>query len=200
MVSALECFPYTWADTISFEVSIDPVVLNVPSVPKNRRTSADITRNSASDYDGRGYLNMQLTEEEWHQMLTVDGQSVHFGRPGCLQTQDGSVPPGFEEGQVFAPSMDRSSPLWVAISDGLKLFGFKESEVINIVRIPIVVQAVEEGVQKLPAVDSTAIKRPHGLVAVAGDAAMTVHFWPGRGLNSGIKVCIARLWHLATAR
>jgi len=28
-------------------------------------------------------------------------------------------------------------------------------------------------------------------VAVAGDAAMTVHFWPGRGLNSGIKAGIA---------
>lgn len=132
---------------------------------------------------------MQLTEEEWHKMITIDGQPVHFGRPGCLRAQDGSIPEGFEDGQVFAPSTDRESPLWVAISDGLKLFGFKESEVINIVRIPIVVQGVEEGVQKLPAVDSSAIRRPHALVAVAGDAAMTVHFWPGRGLNSGIKVC-----------
>lgn len=142
---------------------------------------------NASDHDGRGYLNMQLTEEEWHQMVSVDGQPVHFGRPGCFRNLNGSVPEGFEPSQVFAPSENRGSPLWVSISDGLKLFGFKEDEVINVVRIPIVVQAVKEGVQMLPPQDSINVKRPHALVAVAGDAAMTVHFWPGRGLNSGIK-------------
>ena len=123
---------------------------------------------NASDYDGRGYLNMQLTDEEWHKMLSVDGQPIHFGRPGCLRLPDGSIPAGFEPGQVFAPSEDRTSPLWVCIEDGLKLFGFKESEVINIVRIPIVVQGVREGVQLLPGKVSRSIKRPHALVAVAG--------------------------------
>ncbi|KAI8214467.1 hypothetical protein K4K52_000950 [Colletotrichum sp. SAR 10_76] len=146
---------------------------------------------NASDFDGRGYLNMQLTEEEWHKMLAMDGQPVTFGYPGCLRRPDGSIPPGFTENQVFAPSEDRGSSLWRSISDGLKLFGFKESEVINVVRIPIVVQAVREGIQYLPPSDSASINRPHGLVAVAGDAAMTVHFWPGRGLNSGVKSGIA---------
>ena len=146
---------------------------------------------NASDFDGRGYLNMQLTEEEWVKMTAIDGQFVHFGRPGCLRKPDGSVPEGFEETQVFAPSENRESPLWVAISDGLKVFGFKESEVINIVRIPIVVQAVREGVQPLPGDGLPKLKRPHAIVAVAGDAAMTVHFWPGRGLNSGIKSGLA---------
>ncbi|KXH64099.1 hypothetical protein CSAL01_01346 [Colletotrichum salicis] len=130
---------------------------------------------NASDHDGRGYLNMQLTEEEWHKMLA----------------KDETVPQGFTENQVFAPSEDRESSLWRSISDGLKLFGFKESEVINVVRIPIVVQAVREGIQYLSPCDSGAINRPHALVAVAGDAAMTVHFWPGRGLNSGVKSGIA---------
>ncbi|KAK1461821.1 hypothetical protein CCUS01_01411 [Colletotrichum cuscutae] len=146
---------------------------------------------NASDYDGRGYLNMQLTEEEWHKMLAKDGQPVTFGYPGCLRNPDGTVPKGFTENQVFAPSEDRESSLWRSISDGLKLFGFKESEVINVVRIPIVVQAVREGIQYLPPCDSGAINRPHALVAVVGDAAMTVHFWPGRGLNSGVKSGIA---------
>ncbi|TQS32939.1 hypothetical protein Golomagni_06732, partial [Golovinomyces magnicellulatus] len=146
---------------------------------------------NASDYDGRGYLNMQLTEEEWHQMVSKDGRPVNFGRPGCLRKEDGSVPEGFEEDQVFRPSEDRESPMWTAISDGLKLFGFKEEEVINIVRIPIVVQAVQEGVQMLPTAETPQLKRPHAIVAVAGDAAMTVHFWPGRGLNSGIKAGLA---------
>jgi 2-polyprenyl-6-methoxyphenol hydroxylase-like FAD-dependent oxidoreductase len=146
---------------------------------------------NASDYDGRGYLNMQLTEEEWHKMVAVDGQPVTFGRPGCLRRANGTIPEGFDRSQVFAPSEDRDGPLWKSIEDGLKLFGFKESEVINVVRIPIVVQAVREGVQQLPPGDAKSITRPHALVAVAGDAAMTVHFWPGRGLNSGIKSGIA---------
>ncbi|KAJ4389227.1 hypothetical protein N0V93_006691 [Gnomoniopsis smithogilvyi] len=146
---------------------------------------------NASDYDGRGYLNMQLTEEEWDKMVAVDGQPITFGRPGCLRRPDGSIPDGFLESQVFKPSEDRSGTLWRSIEDGLRLFGFKESEVVNVVRIPIVVQAVKEGVQVLPADDSRALTRPHALVAVAGDAAMTVHFWPGRGLNSGIKSGIA---------
>lgn len=146
---------------------------------------------NASDYDGRGYLNMQLTEEEWDKMVSVDGQPITFGRPGCLRRPDGSIPDGFEESQVFKPSENRSSALWRSVEDGLKLFGFKESEVINVVRIPIVVQAVKEGVQVLSPEDGKALTRPHALVAVAGDAAMTVHFWPGRGLNSGIKSGIA---------
>ncbi|OQO14147.1 hypothetical protein B0A48_01023 [Cryoendolithus antarcticus] len=146
---------------------------------------------NASDHDGRGYLNMQLTDNEWEKMTSIDGQPVQFGRPGCLRRPDGSIPAGFDESQVFAPSEDRNSPLWTAISDGLKLFGFKESEVINVVRISIVVEAVTEGVHILPKNETQALRRPHALVAVAGDAAMTVHFWPGRGLNSGIKAGLA---------
>jgi 2-polyprenyl-6-methoxyphenol hydroxylase-like FAD-dependent oxidoreductase len=145
---------------------------------------------NASNFDGKGYLNMQLTEEEWHKMVSIDGEPVTFGNPGCLRV-DGKIPEGFKKSQVFAPSEDRQSLLWKAIEDGLKLFGFKESEVTNVVRIPIVVQAVRQGVRQLPRGDARAINRPHALVAVAGDAAMTVHFWPGRGLNSGIKSGIA---------
>lgn len=124
-------------------------------------------------------------------MVAVDGQPITFGRPGCLRSPNGSVPEGFEESHVFKPSEDRTSPLWRSIEDGLKLFGFKESEVINVVRISIVVQAVKEGIQMLPPEDHRSLARPHALVAVAGYAAMTVHFWPGRGLNSGIESGIA---------
>ena len=153
---------------------------------------------NASDFDGKGYLNMQLTEDEWHKMVSIDGKPVTFGNPGCLRV-NGRVPDGFQVSQIFAPSEDRDSFLWKAIEDGLKLFGFKESEVINIVRIPIVVQAVRQSVQQLPAEDARAINRQHALVAVAGDAAMTVHFWPGRGLNSGIKSGIALADEIALA-
>lgn len=64
-------------------------------------------------------------------------------------------------------------------------------QVNDVVRIPIVVQAVQEGIQLLPPAETPNIHRPYAIVAVAGDAAMTVHFWPGRGLNSGMKSGIA---------
>ena len=107
---------------------------------------------NASDSDGRGYLNMQLTEDEWLRMVSNDGQPVHFGRPGCLRNPDGSVPEEFEESQVFAPSENRQSPLWIAISDGLKLFGFREEEVVNVVRIPMVVRTVSKGVDTVTSI------------------------------------------------
>lgn len=127
---------------------------------------------NASDHDGRGYLNMQLTEDEWDKMVSADGGPIHFGRPSCLRRPDGSLPEGFDEGRVFKPSLDRNSDTWKSIEDGLKLFGFREEEVINVVRIPIVVQAVREGVQMLPLEDSRFVHRPHALVALAGDAMM----------------------------
>ncbi|KAF4773909.1 hypothetical protein HER10_EVM0006392 [Colletotrichum scovillei] len=145
---------------------------------------------NASDFDGTGYLNMQLTETEWHQMVSVDGHPCTFGRPSCLKVDD-CLPHGFEENQVFAPSQQPDSPLWKAILDGLELYGFKQCEVKNIVRIPIVVRRINKAVEQIPQCDSAALRRPHGLVALAGDAAMTVHFWPGRGANSGMKAGIA---------
>ncbi|KZL77917.1 FHA domain containing protein [Colletotrichum tofieldiae] len=145
---------------------------------------------NASDFDGTGYLNMQLTETEWHQMVSVDGHPCTFGQPSCLKV-NGCIPNGFQENQVFAPSQQPDSPLWKAILDGLELYGFKQCEVTNIVRIPIVVRRINKAIEQLPQCDSSALRRPHGLVALAGDAAMTVHFWPGRGANSGMKAGIA---------
>ncbi|XMA10910.1 hypothetical protein WAI453_003701 [Rhynchosporium graminicola] len=139
---------------------------------------------NASELDGGGYLNMQLIEQEWSEMVNVSGKPVTFGNPGCVRI-DGQLPPGFETHQLFAPS-ENGGALWKSIKEGLKLFGFDIEDVVNVVRIPIVVQAVKDCVQHMPHV-----ARPHALVALVGDAAMTVHFWPGTGLNSGIKSGIA---------
>lgn len=142
---------------------------------------------NASDADGSGYLNMQLTEQEWHEMVNINDEPVTFGNPGCIR-MSGCLPAGFLPYQVFAPSEHRASSLWRSIEDGLKLFGFELSEVVNIVRIPIVVQAAKQTVQHLPLTEGT---RRHAIATLIGDAAMTVHFWPGTGLNSGIKSGIA---------
>ncbi|KAL2069304.1 hypothetical protein VTL71DRAFT_15642 [Oculimacula yallundae] len=139
---------------------------------------------SASEVDGGGYLNMQLTEQEWSEMVNISGQPVTFGNPGCIR-MEGQLPPGFEAYQVFAPS-DTGGTLWKSIMEGLKLFGFNIKDIVNVVRIPIVIQAVKDCVQRIPQTT-----RPHAIAALVGDAAMTVHFWPGTGLNCGIKSGIA---------
>lgn len=143
---------------------------------------------NASHRDSTGYLNMLLTEQEFDQCVSIDGIPADFGSPACIRTE-GVVPPEFTTGQVFAPYHERSH-LWGSIEDGLKLFGFEESDVKSIVRIPINLMGVSTAT-KVVTLESRTRRRPHCLVSLAGDSALTHHFWPGRGMNSGMKAAIA---------
>lgn len=143
---------------------------------------------NASHRDGTGYLNMLLKEEEYDQCVSLDGNPADFRSPACIRT-DGVIPPDFAEDQVFAPC-DENSILWQSISDGLGLFGFEQTDVKSIVRIPIVLMGVET-VTKAVTLETETRAHPHCLVSLAGDAALTHHFWPGRGMNSGMKAAIA---------
>lgn len=143
---------------------------------------------NASDRDGTGYLNMLLKEEEYDRCVSLDGTPADFRTPACIRT-DGVVPPGFAEGQVFAP-YDENSSFWQSIADGLRLFGFEQTDVKSIVRIPINLMGVKTAT-KTVSLDSETRRRPHCLVSLVGDSALTHHFWPGRGMNSGIKAAIA---------
>ncbi|KAG6355438.1 hypothetical protein INS49_003400 [Diaporthe citri] len=143
---------------------------------------------NSSHQDSTGYLNMLLTEHEYDQCISLDGIPADFGSLACIRT-GGIVPPGFTNGQIFAP-YDEGSRLWESISDGLRLFGFEESDVKSIVRIPINLMGVSTATKVLT-LESRTRRRPHCLVSLAGDSALTHHFWPGRGMNSGIKAAIA---------
>lgn len=143
---------------------------------------------NASQRDGSGYLNMLLKEEEYDQCVSLDGNPADFRSPACIRT-DGVIPPDFAENQIFAPC-DQNSILWQSISDGLRLFGFEQTDVKSIVRIPIALMGVET-VTKAVTLESETRAHPHCLVSLAGDAALTHHFWPGRGMNSGMKAAIA---------
>jgi hypothetical protein len=85
----------------------------------------------------------------------------------------------------------RASKLWPAISEGLKLFGIDEDCLLS-----------------MRAFRCSLVHRPRFIAEVArgtwgcllGDAANALHFWPGRGLNTGLKSalslarCLARRW------
>lgn len=143
---------------------------------------------NASDWDGTGYLNMLLKEEEYDHCVSLDGTPADFRSPACIRT-NGVVPPGFAEDQVFAP-YDENSSFWQSIADGLRLYGFEETDVKSIVRIPINLIGVKTAT-KMVTLESETRLHPHCLVSLAGDSALTHHFWPGRGMNSGIKAAIA---------
>lgn len=143
---------------------------------------------NASDYDGTCYMNMLLTEQEYNECVHIDGTPADFGSPGYIQ-RDGTKASEMTEKEIFAPYNENSS-LWQSILDGLELFGFKENEVKSIVRIPISLISVRTATKKV-SFDSQTRLHPHCLVSLAGDSALTHHFWPGRGMNSGIKAAIA---------
>lgn len=144
---------------------------------------------NASDRDGTGYLNMLLTEEEYDQCVSVVGTPADFRSPAYIYAAGLSGPPPTMKNKIFAP-YEENSNLWQSIADGLRLFGFETMDVKNIVRIPINLMGVKTAT-KMVTFQSKTRPRPHCLVSLAGDSALTHHFWPGRGMNSGMKAAIA---------
>lgn len=140
---------------------------------------------NASDRDGTGYLNILLTQQEYEECVCVDGSPADFRSPAHLYDENA----GHREHKVFAPYR-KCSKLWKTISDGLLLFGFKLRDVKSVVRIPIDLMGVKN-VTRVGRFQNIGRPRPQFLVSLAGDAALTHHFWPGRGMNSGIKAAIA---------
>jgi hypothetical protein len=76
----------------------------------------------------------------------------------------------------------RSSSLWPAISEGLKLFGIAEQDLscirpfrCSLVHRPRFVAELRRG----------------SFGCLLGDAANALHFWPGRGLNTGLKSALS---------
>ena len=91
----------------------------------------------------------------------------------------------------------RGSALWPTIAEGLRLFGVDADHVLA-----------------ARAFRCALVHRPRFVAEVArgtwgcllGDAANALHFWPGRGLNTGLKSalslarCLARRWRGAPLR
>jgi len=146
---------------------------------------------NASDRDGNGYINMMVTQEEFDSAVTVGGQPCNFRTPGFISVADDQTNATQQVEQLFAPYVNNSA-LWKSIQEGLRLFGFTEGNIDNIVRIPINLAGVSNPI-KIARLHSrtTPASRKHFLVALVGDSALSHHFWAGRGMNSGIKSAVA---------
>lgn len=134
----------------------------------------------------RGYLNIRVTKAEYDEVLDATGRvGCPFGSPIVLYDALDVPAPDTEARMLKQPAP------WLeqTIQDGLKLYGLDRDHMRDIVGIQLTPAYVEKFFH------ITQSGRPKTLVCV-GDAAISHHFWPGRGLNTGLKSAEAlfRAW------
>jgi len=86
-------------------------------------------------------------------------------------------------GAVFKPSVDPSSFLWPRIQQGLRLF---DADLRSVTRFSLSMVQRDRFTAEVIRPDGSEL-----FVALLGDAANAIHFWPGRGLNSGLLSALA---------
>ncbi len=149
---------------------------------------------------GSGFLNMRLTDEEVKEVVGIDLQNREFKR--CIQSQPclmerSEAEGGFKcsgHGTLFLPALLRESAFWKRIEEGLNMFSVKPENLTAITAFRLdMVQRPRFTAELYPRTPNTT--STYG--CLLGDAANAIHFWPGRGLNSGIAsaVSLARCLH-----
>eukprot|EP00435_Cladocopium_sp_Y103_P030593 s2069_g7.t1 len=131
-----------------------------------------------SQEGSRGFLNIRITKEEYNAVFRATGnRGCPFGSPIRL----------FREEEIHLITDDQTNKIkvelpWLKrrIEEGLKLFGMLRPSYAQFFY------------HVLPSTSSTASK----VLLLAGDAAISHHFWPGRGLNTGLKsaAAIVKMW------
>ncbi|MEU9978071.1 FHA domain-containing protein [Streptomyces sp. NPDC051014] len=142
---------------------------------------------------GEGFLNMRLTDVEAAEVIGLDPVRRVFeeciaSRP-CLMDRDQYG--DFQcatHGTLFLPALVKGSPLWRRVNEGLKLFGVESDDLSAVTSFRLdMVQRPRFSAELLPPTANS----PGTYGFLLGDAANSIHFWPGRGLNSGLASAIS---------
>jgi hypothetical protein len=137
---------------------------------------------------GEGFLNMRLTDAEAAEVVGIDPVRREFSdciasRPCTMvrdEHDDFHCP---THRTLFLPALVKGSALWRRITDGLTLFGVAEEHLTAVTAFRLdMVQRSRFSAQLHAATRTT----PGTYGFLLGDAANAIHFWPGRGLNSGL--------------
>ncbi|CAF1410159.1 unnamed protein product [Adineta ricciae] len=129
----------------------------------------------------RGYLNIRLIKSEYDELR---GYLQEFQNENKLiNLSDVNQCPN-------------SSIVWSIIRQGLEFFKIHSKYVVRVAPIEINVRHAAIVVRELrfelkEDVHEETKKYKTVLACLAGDAALNVHFWPGRGMNSGMKAAMA---------
>ncbi|MEW1722401.1 FHA domain-containing protein [Streptomyces sp. NPDC093109] len=137
--------------------------------------------------NGEGFLNMRLTREEAKNVVGIDPVRQVFeeciaARPCVMSREEDNEFRCPSHGTLFLPALLRSSPLWKRILEGLKLYGMTEDALTAVTSFRLDMVQRPRFTAQLTRPTSTS---PGTYGFLLGDAANAIHFWPGRGLNSG---------------
>ncbi|MEU6985158.1 FHA domain-containing protein [Streptomyces sp. NPDC046324] len=142
---------------------------------------------------GEGFLNMRLTDAEAAEVIGIDPVRHVFedciaSRPCVMGRDDHGDFQCSTHSTLFLPAMVRSSALWKRVLEGLALFGVAERDLSAVTAFRLdMVQRPRFTTRLRPATSTT----PGTYGFLLGDAANAIHFWPGRGLNSGLGSAIS---------
>ena len=142
---------------------------------------------------GEGFLNMRLTDEEAKEAVGMDPVQRVFTE--CIQSSPCLMElranrefycAGHQA--LFLPALVKGSALWPRVQEGLQLFGVRPENLTAVTGFRLdMVQRPRFTAQLYP---KTATEQgTFGFLL--GDAANAIHFWPGRGLNSGLASVIS---------
>jgi hypothetical protein len=152
--------------------------------------------------NGEGFLNMRLTDTEMKEAVGIDPVRQTF--TGCIQ----SAPCVLEKNPsgefacsthhtLFLPALLRGSAFWKRVEEGLELFGVPPENLSAVTGFKLdMVQRPRFSVQLFPRTQGN----PGTFGFLLGDTANAIHFWPGRGLNSGLVSAISLARCLARPR
>jgi 2-polyprenyl-6-methoxyphenol hydroxylase-like FAD-dependent oxidoreductase len=142
---------------------------------------------------GEGFLNMRLTDAEAADAVGIDPVRQVFAE--CVQAQpclmergpDGTFSCSTHD-TFFLPALLKKSPFWSRVEEGLRLFGVAEEDLTAVTCFRLdMVQRPRFTAQLFPRTSTT----PGTFGFLLGDAANAIHFWPGRGLNSGLASALS---------
>lgn len=151
---------------------------------------------------GEGFLNMRLTDSEAREVVGIDPVRQVFTE--CIQAGpcllELKAPGEFFCGMhhaLFLPALLKGSAFWSRVEEGLRLFGVRPENLTAVTGFRLdMVQRPRFTAQLYPRTAST----PGTFGFLLGDAANAIHFWPGRGLNSGLASAISLARCLAGQR
>ncbi|CAF2073909.1 unnamed protein product [Rotaria magnacalcarata] len=164
-------------DVPSSEAPLDQAMNCVLTVSQTRY----LVNSSTSRH---GYLNIRLIQDEYDELRNR------------LQTFEAKNDPI----DLLDYNKCPQSPVWTIIRQGLDFFRISPKYVFRVIPIEINVRHASIVVRELRFEIGKSEQKPSehdekkyktALAFLAGDAAMCVHFWPGRGMNSGMKAAMA---------
>jgi hypothetical protein len=157
---------------------------------------------------GEGFLNMRLTDQETTEAVGIDPAKRVFTE--CIQASPCLLELRADREfycaghqALFLPALVRGSALWARVQEGLQLFGIPPENLTAVTGFRLdMVQRPRFTAQLYPKTATA----PGTFGFLLGDAANAIHFWPGRGLNSGLASvislarCLCTSWRGSTLR